>query len=117
MYLTFGAFTMIPLEKINAIHFLNPLFVSIFAVIFFKEKIYFYRIISLILGFIGIVIVIRPGMISIETVIFMVLGSTILCALCIIITKDITKNDSALTILIYQCIFMSIFTLIIAYFN
>ena len=117
MYLTFGALTMIPLEKINAIHFLNPLFVSIFAVIFFKEKIYIYRVISLILGFVGIIVVIRPGLISLEIGSFMVLGSTVLWALCIIITKDITKEESAINILIFQCIFMSLFTFIIAYFN
>ena len=117
MYLTFGALTMIPLEKINAIHFLNPLFVSIFAVIFFKEKIYIYRVISLILGFVGIIVVIRPGLIPLEIGSFMVLGSTVLWALCIIITKDITKEESAINILIFQCIFMSSFTFIIAYFN
>ena len=117
MYLTFGALTMIPLEKINAIHFLNPLFVSIFAVIFFKEKIYIYRVISLILGFVGIIVVIRPGLIPLEIGSFMVLGSTVLWALCIIITKDITKEESAINILIFQCIFMSLFTFVIAYFN
>ena len=117
MYLTFGALTMIPLEKINAIHFLNPLFVSIFAVIFFKEKIYIYRVISLVLGFVGIIVVIRPGLIPLEIGSFMVLGSTVLWALCIIITKDITKEESAINILIFQCIFMSLFTFIIAYFN
>ena len=117
MYLTFGALTIIPLEKINAIHFLNPLFVSIFAVIFFKEKIYIYRVISLILGFVGIIVVIRPGLIPLEIGSFMVLGSTVLWALCIIITKDITKEESAINILIFQCIFMSLFTFIIAYFN
>ena len=117
MYLTFGALTMIPLEKINAIHFLNPLFVSIFAVIFFKEKIYIYRVISLILGFVGIIVVIRPGLIPLEIGSFMVLGSTVLWALCIIITKDITKEESAINILIFQCIFMSLFTFLIAYFN
>ena len=117
MYLTFGALTMIPLEKINAIHFLNPLFVSIFAVIFFKEKIYIYRVISLVLGFMGIIVIIRPGLIPLEIGSFMVLGSTVLWALCIIITKDITKEDNAITILIFQCIFMSLFTFIIAYFN
>ena len=117
MYLTFGALTMIPLEKINAIHFLNPLFVSIFAIIFFKEKIYIYRVISLILGFVGIIVVIRPGLIPLEIGSFMVLGSTVLWALCIIITKDITKEESAINILIFQCIFMSLFTFIIAYFN
>ena len=117
MYLTFGALTMIPLEKINAIHFLNPLFVSIFAVIFFKEKIYIYRVISLVFGFVGIIVVIRPGLIPLEIGSFMVLGSTVLWALCIIITKDITKEESAINILIFQCIFMSLFTFIIAYFN
>ena len=117
MYLTFGALTMIPLEKINAIHFLNQLFVSIFAVIFFKEKIFIYRVISLVLGFVGIIVVIRPGLIPLEIGSFMVLGSTVLWALCIIITKDITKEESAINILIFQCIFMSLFTFIIAYFN
>jgi len=54
----------------------------------------------LVIGFAGIIIVIRPGMIPLEIGNFMVLGSIIFWALCIIITKDITKEDSAVTILI-----------------
>ena len=59
-------------------------------------------VISLVLGFAGIIVVIRSGLIPLEIESFMVLGSTVLWALCIIITKDITKEESAINILIFN---------------
>ena len=111
MLLGFAALTMVPFEKISALHFIVPFIVTILAVIFLKEKIYIYRISALIIGFIGMLIILRPGIISISLGIQMTLFSSFLWAVVIIITKKLTKDDSAITILTYQYTFMSICSL------
>ena len=76
MYLAFASFTLVPLEKLSALHFVVPLFVTVLAVIFLKEKIYLYRISALVIGFIGMLIILRPGYIDITLGVQMVLISS-----------------------------------------
>ena len=66
MILGFAALMYIPLEQIKAIGFLSPILVVILSVIFLKERIYLIRTFSLVLGFIGTLIILRPGIIEIN---------------------------------------------------
>ena len=72
------------------------------------------RTFSLILGFIGTLIILRPGIIEINIGVYMVLLSGLLWSTVIIITKFMSKTDSAMTILTYQYTFVSLFTLPLA---
>ena len=87
---------------------------TILSVIFLKERIYLIRTFSLILGFIGVIIILRPGIIEISIGAYMVLTSTFLWSSVIIITKYMSKSDSPMTIITYQYTFVSIFTLPLA---
>ena len=115
MYLGFAALAIVPLEKFTAIHFIVPLFVTILAVIFLKEKIYFFRTSALIIGLIGMLIMLRPGIINIDIGIQMVILSSLIWSICIVLTKTLAKDDSSITILTYQYCFMTVFTFIIGY--
>lgn len=110
MFLTFSALMLVPYEKISALNFLVPFIVTILAVIFLNEKIRIYRISALIIGFIGMLIILRPGIIIISLGIQMVLVASIFWSIIIIITKQLTKNDSSITILTYQYTFMTFFS-------
>ena len=114
MILGFAALMYIPLDQIKAIGFLSPILVVILSVIFLKERIYLIRTFSLILGFIGVIIILRPGVIEISIGAYMVLTSTFLWSSVIIITKYMSKSDSPMTIITYQYTFVSIFTLPLA---
>ena len=114
MILGFAALMYIPLDQIKAIGFLSPILVVILSVIFLKERIYLIRTFSLILGFIGVIIILRPGSIEISIGAYMVLTSTFLWSSVIIITKYMSKSDSPMTIITYQYTFVSIFTLPLA---
>ena len=93
MYLAFASFTLVPLEKI-----------------------YLYRISALVIGFIGMLIILRPGYIDITLGVQMVLISSLIWSVVIILTKQLTKEDNAITILAYQYVFMSIFSFIVVLF-
>ena len=116
MYLAFASFSLVPLEKLSALHFIVPLIVTILAVIFLKEKIYLYRISALIIGFVGMLIILRPGIIDISIGIQMALLSSLIWSVVIILTKKLTKDDSAITILAYQYVFMSITSFLVVLF-
>ena len=110
MLLGFAALAMLPLEKMTAIHFIVPIIVTILAVIFLKEKIYLYRSIALVMGFLGMLIILRPGIIDISIGIYMALISSLIWSVVIILTKKVSKDDSAITILSHQYVYMSLFS-------
>jgi len=114
MLLTFSALMLVPYEKISALNFLVPFFVTILAVLFLKENIRIYRISALVIGFIGMLVILRPGIIEISLGIQMVLVATFFWSVIIILTKQLTNNDSSITILTYMYTLMTLLTLITA---
>ena len=68
------------------------------------------------LGFIGMLIILRPGIIEISLGVYMALASSFMWSIVIIITKTIAKDDSSITILSYGYTYMTIFSFIIALF-
>jgi drug/metabolite transporter (DMT)-like permease len=58
----FYALSLIPLGEITAIGFLSPLFGAVGAILFLGEKVRMRRTMALIVGFIGAMIILRPGM-------------------------------------------------------
>ncbi len=109
--------TFMTLSMANALFFSSPFFISIFSKIFLKEKIGIRRFSAIVMGFIGMLIIIRPGMIEVSLGVYMILASSFLWALVIIITKKLSKDESALTILSYQYIFMFLISFVFAIFN
>ena len=116
MYVGFAALMFIPLEQIQALHFIVPLIVTFLAVFFFKEKIRFVRITALIIGLLGMFVMLRPGMIEMNIGVYMVLFTSIVWSFIIIITKFLSKNDSPITILTYQYSLVTFFSFFIVIF-
>ena len=116
MYVGFAALMFIPLEQIQALHFIVPIIVTFLAVFFFKEKIRFVRISALIIGLIGMFVMLRPGIIEMNIGVYMVLFSSVVWSFIIIITKFLSKNDSPITILTYQYSLVTFFSFFIVIF-
>ena len=114
MLLGFSALQYIPLEQIKAISFITPIIVVILSVIFLKEKIYLIRIGALVIGLVGVFVILRPGIVSINIGAYMVLCSCSIWSVVVIITKFAARVDSAFTILSYQYTIVTILSLPIA---
>ena len=112
----FTAIGTLQLEKAAAIGFTTPLFTTILAIIFLGEVIKIQRITALIVGFIGILVVIRPGYIPFESGALWLLSAAISFSIVIIIVKKLTEKDSSLTTAFYQMAFMVPPTFFIALF-
>jgi drug/metabolite transporter (DMT)-like permease len=55
------AFTSIPLAEVYAIVFLAPLIVTLLSMVLLKESVGPWRWLAIVLGFIGVLVVVRPG--------------------------------------------------------
>ena len=116
MLMFFYALSITPLAKVSAVSFTAPLFATLGAIIFLGERIRTRRIIALILGFTGAMIIIRPGLIAVDLGAILVMASSAIWASAILIIKSLARTESSLTITTYQNLFLIPFTLIAAWF-
>jgi EamA-like transporter family. len=114
MLLGFAALMYLPLAEIPAFGFFSPLIVVIFSVLFLKGRIFLIRIFALCLGFAGVIILLRPGIIEVNIGSYMVLSSAFMWSSVFFLTRFMSKEDSPMTILTFQYTFVSLFTLPLA---
>ena len=109
MILGFGALVYVPLEQFKAMHFLSPIIVVLLSFIIFREQIYRFRIFALIIGFLGMLIIVRPGYVDFNIGTIMILVSLTFWSFIIILSKFVSKDDSPITMVTYQYTLMTIF--------
>ena len=107
----FYAFTVVPLTEARSIALTGPLVTSLFAIIFLKEQVGLHRVSALVIGFVGALIILRPGTSDFSYVYLMVLGSVGMWAIIDIIIKIMTKTESTLTQTFYLSGLMSLCSL------
>ena len=116
MIFGFGALVYVPFEQFKAMHFLSPIIVVLLSFIIFREKIYLYRIFALLIGFAGMLIIVRPGIIEFNIGTIMILTSLTFWSFIIILSKFVSKDDSPITMVTYQYTLMTFFSLPLAIF-
>ena len=103
----FSAIGMMHFEKATALGFTTPLFTTILAVIVLGEVIRFHRTAALLLGFIGIIIIIRPGYVPFEFGTVLMLIASFSFSFVLIFVKKLSATDSSLTIIFYHLLYMT----------
>ena len=103
----FTAIGMMHLEKATALGFTTPLFTTVLAVIVLGEVIRFHRTAALLLGFIGILIIIRPGYMPFEFGTILMLIASFSFSFVLIFVKKLSATDSSLTIIFYHLLYMT----------
>ena len=112
----FYSLSITPLADVASLAFTAPLFASILAVFFLKEIIGIKRIIAIILGFIGAIIVIDPIYSSINNGHIFTLLSASVWSVSLIIIKILGRTESSVTITSYMVIIMIPLSGIAAFF-
>ncbi len=112
----FSAIGMMQLEKATALGFTTPLFTTVLAVFVLGEIIRVHRTAALLLGFIGILVIIRPGYISFEYGTLLMLIASLSFSFVLIFVKRLSAIDTNLTIIFYHLLFMTPVFFIISLF-
>ncbi|MCC0042961.1 MAG: DMT family transporter [Brucellaceae bacterium] len=103
------AFTTIPLAEVYALAFLSPLFVTILSMVFLKEQIGPWRWAAVIIGFLGVLVVVRPGFRALELGHAAALMMAILSAASIILQRSLASRERTTTILGYLILYAVLF--------
>jgi drug/metabolite transporter (DMT)-like permease len=98
----FYAATHIPLADISAIIFTRPVFACIAAIAFLGELARARRWVAIFIGFIGALVVIRPGFAEINIGVMFALGAVAMTVCNTIFIKSLSFTDHPDTIAIYQ---------------
>jgi len=99
---------VIPLADAYALSFTAPLFMTALSVPLLGERVGWHRWSAVAVGFVGVVVMIRPGAGVFEPAALVVLAGALLYALGIILVRGLSATEASLTIVFYFSLFGSL---------
>ena len=96
----FYAISKIPLAKALTLAFVAPLIVTAFSPLLLGEKVGVRRWTAVIIGFVGSLVVIRPGFLEINIASLAALGTGVMYGFYLIITRKLSTSDNPLLTLL-----------------
>ncbi len=102
LLLGFYAFANMPLASAQSLSFARTLFVVVLAILLLKEKVGSWRQGALVAGFVGILVMLRPSEMQIDGAALAALASALLMAYSVVTVKDLTRDHSTLTLVIWM---------------
>ena len=112
MSLFFISIRYVPLVEMQTISFSSVFFISILSIFFLGEKIGYRRIIAVIVGFIGVVVILNPGSAIFSNYSFLPLIASFFLSIAVIFLKKILlTNNNILSVWIFTafCTVISLF--------
>jgi len=101
LFLSYTTFMMglaaLPLADIESIRFSGPMMITILSVFMLGEKVELRRWLALIVGFAGIVLIVKPGSTHFNEGSLFILISVLFYALTVILTRKMKATDSSAT--------------------
>jgi drug/metabolite transporter (DMT)-like permease len=112
--LFFAGLKLTPLAKVTALFFSAPLFGTALAFVVLHEIVRTRRIMALLVGFIGTVVVLRPGIADIDLGSMLILAAAATWGIALIIIKVLSRTEASLTTTLYTTLFVTPLALIAA---
>jgi drug/metabolite transporter (DMT)-like permease len=95
------AIRTVPLAELQAISLIYPLLVTLIAIPLLGEKVGLFRIGAVIVGFLGAMVIVRPGGLPIDAGVMFALASSTAYAVYIVLTRMVARRDSTATRMVY----------------
>ena len=115
MLFGFTAVINMPMADATAIAFAKSFFVTIFAVLFLKETVGLYRWSAVAVGFLGVLVMLRPGAEGYSIYGLMAVGGAACAGMVMVIIRKLSRTDPPSTILAYQAIGVGLIMAVPAY--
>ncbi|MSP50431.1 MAG: DMT family transporter [Alphaproteobacteria bacterium] len=110
----FSAVALMPLNELTALSFTQPLFQTVGAALILGEAVRRWRWIGTLIGFIGVLIVVRPGTEAFTPVSLLVLFGASTYAAVALIIKSVADTESSITTVLYVSFMISCLSLPVA---
>jgi drug/metabolite transporter (DMT)-like permease len=112
----FYALSITPLAEVTALGFTAPIFATVLAVLVLGEVVRARRWTAIVVGFVGTMIVLRPGFVSIGVGQMLALASSMVWSCALLVIKRLGRTDSSATIISYMGLLMVPLSLVPALF-
>jgi len=116
MLCAFWALGHLPLAQAVSLSYSTPLFVTIAAVLWLGETVRVRRWAAVVVGFIGVLVIVRPGTAGFTAGSLVAVAAAVLSSLVAIQIKQLTRIDSADTVVLYTYVFWVPLSLVPAVF-
>ena len=103
-YAWFYGVALISLAEVFAIEFTVPIWTALLAMAFLRERMTGQRAAAVALGFIGVLVILRPGFDSVSAPALVVLGGAMCLAIAHVFMKRLSGSETALTIPFYMAV-------------
>jgi drug/metabolite transporter (DMT)-like permease len=110
----FMGLAALPLAEIAAIKFSGPLMITFLSVVWLGEKVGPHRWLALLVGFMGVLLIVRPGLASFNMGSIFILISVLFYALAAILTRKLQTTDSSATMAYYSSLVYLMATFVLA---
>jgi drug/metabolite transporter (DMT)-like permease len=118
LFLSYTTFMMglaaLPLAEIEAIRFSGPLIITILSVLLIGERVSPGRWLALLVGFLGVLLIVRPGSATFNYGSIFILASVLFYALTVILTRKLKTGDSSATMAFFSSLIYLLASLILA---
>jgi drug/metabolite transporter (DMT)-like permease len=105
----FGALRFQGIAETLSIYFVQPLIITMLAPFILGEHVGIRRWLAVLVGFIGVLIIIRPGLQSLNPGVFLALGAGTGSAVSLLLTRRLAGGSSAMANTFYTSLFGAIF--------
>jgi drug/metabolite transporter (DMT)-like permease len=102
----FYALSITPLSEVTALGFTAPIFATVLAALLLGEVVRARRWTAIAIGFLGTMIILRPGFEAIGLGQILVLFSSMIWACALLVIKTLGRTDSSATIISYMALLM-----------
>jgi len=109
MVLFYVAFAVLPMALATTLTFTQALFLTVLAVLVLGERIGPRRIAATLVGFLGVLVVVRPGWIAFDPNLLIGLACALAAALTMLVTRQLGATESRLTIMCYVSLFSTLY--------
>tara|TARA_B100000676_G_scaffold102642_1_gene102394 strand:- start:1001 stop:1843 length:843 start_codon:yes stop_codon:yes gene_type:complete len=106
--LWFLAMSRIPISEVTALGFTTPIFVTLGAAVFLSERLKPYRVAAVLIGFIGALLILRPGLRVIDMGALAQLGAAPLFACSYLMAKSATRREASSMIVVLLSVFCTL---------
>jgi drug/metabolite transporter (DMT)-like permease len=108
----FLGLSLTPIARATALSFTAPLFTALLSALLLGEVFRWRRWTAIVCGFLGTLVILRPGFQALDLGALLIIGSSLLWGLAIIDIKILGRTESTLTITAYVTVLMIPMTLV-----
>jgi drug/metabolite transporter (DMT)-like permease len=104
----FFALTLIPIGQVVAIEFTMPIWTAILAAMFLGERMTVWKIVAIVLGVVGVIIIVRPAAGEINPGQLIALAAAVGFGVSVAMVKLLTRTEPAVSIIFWMLVVQSV---------